>query len=890
MAVAVAAAQRPATRSMRDAGKADGVKKHKSETATSDSAHGGVSSAPSPISTSKASKRHTRAATTSVATSAAVEETMDAAGSVQKKTLQGGDHLPQRSAAMGQEDAQALQLQPPSQQTDEQPQPSHDQQPVDIAKDKGVQEYFNASEGQPASSSAKDQANEDKDQPAGKPIPPRRRESTRTRKPSSRLLPSPSPPPPRSSSYYSYLSKSATHGQSSAATLPNTGAKKGQGQQQGQAGVPYTSPIVPVAAGDTSVDSTTSDATTGPGKRKRRPSTMTKPPSTITQGLVETSHMVNGTVKVKARSSTKSQTPEAGDERSTSTPPSSKVSRKVKKEHGSSDTNKTSRAKHDAGNVSQSKAARVSSGYDSDGNAEGAMLMTLADHINDDGEGSDSGLASSKARPSHVSSIRKALASTTARSAVGRTVNALRAQVSLSNTVASEPPPLISRRGGLKGSSGINRNCFKTSHNNSQTTPPSSERWSWHRSTVSVPLLRFKLDNLAPRVDDEESSAADDEDDFHVAMLDGRNFDALSDTEDPLGTTSSVKSSPRASKSYDGSDVEDTPATTPQSPQSTCDGERRASADEEEASREATGKAIVHDAVFAHALEPSSTRPHTHAGALTLSLPFNEMQHPHDDDPSTMRSAGSALRSSNSPANVKGESVDVDAVDSSDAQDETDAAMAADLLGPATSSAIDVGHRQASMMLSSPNPGSAFASPNLATSQIVKSEPAPLALPPAMSSRASDNKAQTRLKTSTRFDSAHLSDEEDDDEEHTFDPVTLGMGPPESMCLSELEQAWEQGEYLNQARKMSGVSDVEAAENHSEDDVEQQLIQHHQSKQARPSVGKRAAEELNEDAKSKDSLPHSAKKTRTPSKTQNHPSPGTGRGPRRGVRQARARA
>lgn len=151
-----------------------------------------------------------------------------------------------------------------------------------------------------------------------------------------------------------------------------------------------------------------------------------------------------------------------------------------------------------------------------------------------------------------------------------------------------------------------------------------------------------------------ETTDAEDEDDFHREMMEA-DFDAFDSADSWMGKSSEV----------------DTPATTPRSPQSTCDhlsdhhevassgkASVRSSSDPEapavappmvdslssesndskgsktktstEDGKDVKKESDSHpseasrDAVFAHALPPSSRRTKTHAGLLTLSLPYDE--------------------------------------------------------------------------------------------------------------------------------------------------------------------------------------------------------------------------------------------------------------------------
>lgn len=600
--------------------------------------------------------------------------------------------------------------------------------------------------------------------------PPRRRESTRARKPSSRLLPSPSPPPQRSSGTKKTL-------------IPSTNTQSSDRITALASGLP--------AVGDSSTDSVMSELASGPGKRKRRPSTMTRPPSTITKGEdVEEDENTLHVSKSKGRTSTKSTSPEEKDVERISS--ASQKPKPIQK-----------KTKGETSHIHKIKLSRPSTSLVSESDSMEASQSLPADTTTqDDAYDSDGGFQSIPIA-SNSNMARKSISKAPAE----MTVDLMRSY-SAASAAGSEPPPLISRRGGLKGSITLHRQSSKPSSYGHHQTQPNSHKWSWDRTGVNVPYLRFKLDNLPSKIEDEESSAAEEEDDFHVAMLNNDNFDAMSDAEEdePRATTASTKSSPRAFKSHESSDIDDTPATTPQSPRSTCDGhERRNSQDrtiarnsQEVEEPKGRSRTVTRDAVFAHALEPSANRPHTHAGALTLSLPYDEMTNPNDDDTSAK---GTLLVAENV--------IKTEEVDTHPSHDEADVGgVASELLGPTGS--LDV-QRQ---MLSSPNPSSAFVSPLMSNVQLVKGEPTPLALPPSYADGARNEKS--KLSKSTRFDSASSSDIEEDDEEgeNGFSQIPMAFGPPESVCLSELDRAWEQGEYLLRARKLANNS-IEIADEDS---------------------------------------------------------------------------
>lgn len=157
----------------------------------------------------------------------------------------------------------------------------------------------------------------------------------------------------------------------------------------------------------------------------------------------------------------------------------------------------------------------------------------------------------------------------------------------------------------------------------------------------------------------ETTDAEEDEDDFHRAMLD-TDFESFGDLAEVW------EEGLQHHRHHQGAEL-DTPATTPRSPQSSCDhplqeqqattpahagststpASTRSSTDPEgSVSASATSgvdetpkpaatprsgtpskmnRTPSHqDSVFSHALAPSSRRTQTHAGLLTLSLPYHE--------------------------------------------------------------------------------------------------------------------------------------------------------------------------------------------------------------------------------------------------------------------------
>jgi hypothetical protein len=382
----------------------------------------------------------------------------------------------------------------------------------------------------------------------------------------------------------------------------------------------------------------------------------------------------------------------------------------------------------------------------------------------------------------------------------------------------------------------------------------------------------------AASIADDSDGDGDDEDDFHQAMLDGGDFDVADDFSD--AGRSGWKKSPYATGTT--SDEEDTPATTPRSPQSCAElpvelaskasaAEQAKSASPKEKTTEAAGKdaqdsAAAADSVFVHALPPSSRRPHTHAGSLTLSLPFDEADAPTaGDDLAVARGATPLVERKTSkviegatPASVGASQPSLVGLNLSL---QSEAGDDAGLLSP--------GH--ALLGLAAPprnGMSSTHGSPFVHAAVLDRiSSPAPLALPPSRANVAETGRESPRQRLSSaaaaatggvsedalrpsrsthRRDaeswlaemrsisphsslSARLEEEEDEDV----------FGPPEAMCLSDLDRVWDRVERARGAtidepmrpstplRELHDVVDVETPGPSTSDNEVQDALQLH---------------------------------------------------------------
>ncbi|CAO1618192.1 unnamed protein product [Parajaminaea phylloscopi] len=354
---------------------------------------------------------------------------------------------------------------------------------------------------------------------------------------------------------------------------------------------------------------------TGVGKRKRKPSTMIRPPATITTAPQPSAATI--AARAKAYQLPGEHASSAAPAPASSPPASALLAAKpkIKVRHSTGSTDSTT----PRNTASALAPYSSSSGYESDG---GKMPLS---HSQPDGD-------------------------------------IEREATSFADFDAIEAPPLIFQRSGkvaFRRPLGLGRSAARTcasgthsvsaARSTSQSHPRKrnayvSPRKVGHHRTKSLPSLasgpavvvpslkRSSADVEADRYaassalsldagayedgedeDDEEEEDDDEEEDFHRAMLDG-DFDALDEWP-------STRSS---------SDV-DTPATTPRSPQSACEpltaeAQRPIKKEDTPSTSEPGSDAAqdVCDAVFSHALAPSSRRVKSHAGLLTLSLPYDE--------------------------------------------------------------------------------------------------------------------------------------------------------------------------------------------------------------------------------------------------------------------------
>lgn len=479
---------------------------------------------------------------------------------------------------------------------------------------------------------------------------PSRRTTTRARKLPSRLLPSPSPPPSRPSSQYNATKhtkggKDADDGASpSPAVTPSTSSAAAASKPR-RSDANNTSSDLDTADKDDSED-------LGPGKRKRRPSSMYKPPATLT--TVETPSPASALASSKSKKKGRSISPEVSTHKGQS--PSASVAQARLK-------GRLSKGKLEA----ETPSSKKSNGSTID-----------SESLQANGDDSD---AENEIDPLRVSK----------RVRIG----------DVSASVDFSPPPLLPRDGSARiqmpmhysqptfirgGRVSVSPEASAKRHirygARDETETDSSRIGQIMRaskrdtsdarkhsdvmssSPVSAGLARFDNDAGAPlsyvpyrygartasgsfnlhscpfaghAVNEEDENEEDDDDeddenDFHQAMLDA-DFDFFeSQKSDAIVEQPAWPASRRGTT--EEAEMDDTPATTPRSPQSGCDlpspGSPRCKTEDDvvlpNAEEKPSSFVAGRDSVFAHALpttQVGADKPHQHAGSLTLSLPYS---------------------------------------------------------------------------------------------------------------------------------------------------------------------------------------------------------------------------------------------------------------------------
>ncbi|TKY90501.1 hypothetical protein EX895_000499 [Sporisorium graminicola] len=492
--------------------------------------------------------------------------------------------------------------------------------------------------------------------PAANDQTPARRATTRTRKLPSRLLPSPSPPPSRPSSLYN-------------------AAKHAKGGKDGTDSTPV-SPVVPLSTSSAAVkmrksakpdaDSTGSDLDStadkddaedlGPGKRKRRPSSMYKPPSTLT--TVETPSPASTLSSSRSKRKGRSISPEASTHKG-QYPSVAVAQAKLKgrlskgrlevgtplsKNNGTQDglfiESNLPRANGDDSDAEPEAAARSTSKRVRIGDVQEPMDLSPPPLLPRDG-------SARIQMPMHYSQptfIRGGRVSVSPEASAKRPVKF--------GTRVDEPDMERSRIGSImRASKADTRSAWK--HSDLMSSSPVSTALAKFDNDIGAPLtyvpLRTGTRGAVPFrnlhtnpfanpvldeevEDDDEDDEDDDENDFHQAMLDA-DFDFFDSQKSEVGAAKVLWPASRRGTTEEA-EMDDTPATTPRSPQSGCDlpspGSPHCKVEEDLLMTGAEDKATPYiagrDSVFVHALpttQVGADKPHQHAGSLTLSLPYD---------------------------------------------------------------------------------------------------------------------------------------------------------------------------------------------------------------------------------------------------------------------------
>ncbi|KAJ1030387.1 hypothetical protein NDA16_001296 [Ustilago loliicola] len=482
---------------------------------------------------------------------------------------------------------------------------------------------------------------------------PARRTTTRTRKLPSRLLPSPSPPPSRPSSQYN-------------ATKQSKGGKDAsESSTASPVATPSASSLTPASklrkASRSDLDTSSSDFDTaverdgnlssedlGPGKRKRRPSSMYKPPSTLT--TVETPSPASAVSASKSKKKGRSISPEASAQKAQ--PLSVAVAQARLK-------SRLSKGKLDVQTpLSKSSETLRGDGDDSEAELEAATYSTASKRLRI-GEADESiDLSPPPLLPrdgsvrvrmptnfTQPTFIRGGRVSVSPEASAKRPVKfgirefsrpALQAeeasQVSRTTKVDAHHSW---KHADIMSSSPISAGISKFDNDSNMplTYVPfpfrcSARSAAGFRNTHTTPFAVHEEDEEADDDDDDD----DDENDFHQAMLDA-DFDFF-DSQKSDSTVAKPVWSASGRAATEDAEIDDTPATTPRSPQSGCDlpssGSPRFKTEEDAVMPSTGSKASSfragRDSVFVHALpttQVGADKPHQHAGSLTLSLPYS---------------------------------------------------------------------------------------------------------------------------------------------------------------------------------------------------------------------------------------------------------------------------
>ncbi|EST09890.1 hypothetical protein PSEUBRA_000286 [Kalmanozyma brasiliensis GHG001] len=480
---------------------------------------------------------------------------------------------------------------------------------------------------------------------------PSRRTTTRARKLPSRLLPSPSPPPSRPSSQYNATKHTKGGKDADDGASPSPAVTSSMSSTAAAAARPRRSDANN-ASSDLDVADKDDSEDLGPGKRKRRPSSMYKPPATLT--TVETPSPASALASSKSKKKGRSISPEVSAHKSQS-PSASVVQARLK--------GRLSKGKLEADTPSSKKA-------------NGSIMDS--DSLHATGDDSDAEYETDPLRISKRVRIGDVQVSMDfspppllPRDGSARIQMPMHysqptfirgGRVSVSPEASAKRPIRYGARDETETDSSRIGQLMRASKRDIPNARKHADVMS--SSPVSTGLARFDNDAGAPlsyvpfrygartasgsfnlqtcpfaghavnEVDEneEEDEDEDDENDFHQAMLDA-DFDFFESQKSDAVVVEPVWPASRRGTTEEA-EMDDTPATTPRSPQSGCDlpspGSPRCKTEEDVVLPSAEGKpssfAAGRDSVFAHALpttQVGADKPHQHAGSLTLSLPYS---------------------------------------------------------------------------------------------------------------------------------------------------------------------------------------------------------------------------------------------------------------------------
>lgn len=502
---------------------------------------------------------------------------------------------------------------------------------------------------------------------------PARRTTTRTRKLPSRLMPSPSPPPSRPSSLFNAAkhAKGGSDGTNVPPTPPALASTASAIVSKSRKSARPDADITTSTTTDLGAAADKDDAEDlGPGKRKRRPSSMYRPPSTLT--TVETLSPASSLSSSKSKKKGRSTSPEALASKGQS--PSAAVAQvklknrlsKNRLESGTPMSKKRDQASSgaqddapvpslrangddsdadlEAGACTESKRIRIADAQDSmdlspppllprDGSARMQLPMQYSQPTFIRGGRISVSPEASTKRPLKFGIRdfhRPHMADDALELERPRITNVKRAN-------KREAQPSWKRSGTVMSSSPISAGLskFESDVGAPLTYAPlrcGSRTAASFRNLYSAPLTRRVAEEEENSSDNEDED--DDENDFHQAMLDA-DFDFFdSQTSDSTSPKSLWPASRR--RTIDEAEMDDTPATTPRSPLSGCDlpspdSPRCKTKTDEDVTMSSVEDKVMsfsagRDSVFAHALpttQVGADKPHQHAGSLTLSLPYD---------------------------------------------------------------------------------------------------------------------------------------------------------------------------------------------------------------------------------------------------------------------------